>query len=114
MFKPTRHSAIEEQICTSDYFVVDLLLDRGSIAEGFRSRSFFERGFSGPIAQFYRGTSLLKKRPPLQDHYRALDRPTVGSQGVAVSYDRGTPVTLSFPARFPSGVTLKLQAYFAH
>ena len=49
----------------------------------------------------YRGTSLIGNSPLPQDHHRTLDRPTVGSEGGAVSYERGTPV-LSFPESGPS------------
>ena len=39
----------------------------------------------------YRGTSLIRTRPPLLDHYVALGiYATVGSKGEAVSYARGT------------------------
>ena len=40
----------------------------------------------------YRGTSLMRKRPPPEPTQGPTHRPTAGSQGVAVSYERGTPV----------------------
>ena len=36
----------------------------------------------------YRATSLMKNCVPPQDHRRALNRPTVGSWGVAFFYER--------------------------
>ena len=50
---------------------------------------------SGGFAQktLYRGTSLIRKcPPPLGTPQGPRHRPTVGSYGGAVSYERGTPV----------------------
>ena len=38
----------------------------------------------------YRGTSLVRTRVLTQDHRKATDRPTVGPEGVAAPYGRGT------------------------
>ena len=42
-----------------------------------------------PYAVFYRCTSPIRKRPPPVD---PRHRPTVTPQGVAFSYEQGTPV----------------------
>ena len=47
--------------------------------------------FESPL---YRVTSLIRNSPPpLGPPYSTRHSPTVGSQGGAVSYERGTPVT---------------------
>ena len=44
-------------------------------------------------ASLYRGTSLIRNTPPpLGSQQGPRNRPTVGSYGEAVSYERGTPV----------------------
>ena len=49
--------------------------------------------FQTPDFKSHRGTSLIRKHPPPQDHHRALGPvPTVGSYEAAVSHERGTPV----------------------
>ena len=40
----------------------------------------------------YRGTSLIRNRPPQGLPYEPMHGPTVGSYGVAVPYERGTPL----------------------
>jgi len=40
----------------------------------------------------YRGISLIRNRLPPKDYQGPRHRPTVGSYGGAVSYERGTPV----------------------
>jgi len=44
---------------------------------------------------YHKSPDSIKKLPPPKDHRTAPGRPTVGSQGVAVSYERGTPVVFT-------------------
>ena len=48
----------------------------------------------------YRGTSPIRKRTPLGPPYVPRHSPSVGSWGVAVSYERGTPVFSSCHSGF--------------
>jgi hypothetical protein len=62
-----------------------------------------------------RGTSPTRKRPPPWD---PRHRPTVGSYGVAFSYERGTPVQGWAPSTRAMGMRSqwlqRLQGYLAH
>ena len=53
----------------------------------------------------YRGTSLIRKRPPLRPYSRPMPRaPWWSKEGVATSYERGIPVSILEESlyRFPS------------
>jgi len=51
------------------------------------------------VSRLYRGTSLIRKRPPPWDHHTTLDSPTVGSSEGGGSYERSTPVRTPKEAR---------------
>jgi hypothetical protein len=78
--------------------------------QGLGRRQSF--GSSHPRTRPYRGTLLMRNRPPLGPYSgempRALWRPK--GEG-AVSYERGTPVLPVRPARAAVG---RIQGYLAH
>ena len=80
-----------------------------------------------PVKGWVRGNSqkgrntevpyIRNRRPTRATIHRALDSPTVGSCGGAVSYERGTPVAGEGPKRSGEAwlsLGIGLQGYLAH
>ena len=89
--------------------------DVGGAARLTSCRRLPTRTFNGPASHWYRGTSLVRKRPPPPGPAEGpRHSPTVGSYGEAFSYERGTPVHTRGGDLEQASALVPLQGYLAH